>query len=47
MLWCIKPEKNGGGVGIVSGSFPPSLISVRALNRNVAYIAEAHEMPVL
>lgn len=47
MLWYIKPEKNDGGVGIVSGSFPPSLTSMKALNRNGAYIAEAHEMSVL
>lgn len=47
VLWCIHSEGSRGGLGIVSGSFPPSLTSMGALNRNVAYFAEAHEMSVL
>lgn len=47
VLWCIHSEGSQGGLGIVSGSFPPSLTSIGALNRNVAYFAEAHEMSAL
>lgn len=47
VLWYIHSEESRGGLGIVSGSFPPSLTSIGALNRNVAYFGEAHEMSVL